>query len=268
LRIAPELYLKRLVVGGFERVYEINRSFRNEGISTKHNPEFTMIEYYIAHHNYLFMMKFTQEMLQTIVQKVCGTKSLQYGSYTIDFENPFITMTMRQAVSHFLSVSLEDLMPDTISAVAKNNGMNFEQPWGIVLNELFDRFVEPRLIQPTFITEFPVEVSPLAKRNETDPLITDRFELYIAGMEVGNGFNELNDPFDQAERFAQQSAERARGSDETHYFDSEYIAALEYGLPPTTGAGIGIDRLAMLLTNVHSIRDVILFPTLKPAAGE
>lgn len=266
LRIAPELYLKRLVVGGFDRVYEINRCFRNEGISIRHNPEFTTVEYYIAHHDYIFMMSFTEQLLEYIAKTVCGTTELSFGDHLLNFSAPFARMTMQEAVAAVVGRSVEDLEGDKIDAVIAQHKIHLEQKdpsWGYKLNSLFEELVESTLIQPTFITQFPIEVSPLSKRNADNYDFADRFELYIAGMELANGFTELNNPFDQADRFNDQAKARAAGEDETHFYDAEFVTALEYGLPPTVGSGIGIDRLTMFLTNAPSIRDVILFPTLR-----
>ena len=266
LRIAPELYLKRLVVGGFERVYEINRCFRNEGISTKHNPEFTTVEFYVAHKDYYWVMEFVENMTRRIVQDVSDTMHVQYGDYVLDFEKPFERITMYDAIIKYGNCSAQDLEQHAIDKTLKKHGITFDKKdasWGEKLYALFDELVESKLIQPTFITQFPVEVSPLAKRNTENPDFVDRFELFIAGMELSNAFNELNDPFDQAERFKQQVTARERGDQEAHYYDEDYIMALEYALPPTVGFGMGIDRLTMLLTNAISIKDVILFPTLK-----
>jgi lysyl-tRNA synthetase class 2 len=265
LRIAPELYLKRLVVGGFERVYEINRNFRNEGISTRHNPEFTMVEFYIAHHDYHFMMNFIETMVRTIVTEVCGVQCLNFGDRVIDFEQPFVRMTMQEAVAHYCSCSLDDLKGPGLDVLLKKHGITVVKNagWGEKLYALFEQTVESQLKNPTFITEFPLVVSPLSKKNPENPELTDRFELFVAGMELANGFNELNDPDDQAQRFKDQVSARESGDAEAHHYDADYIKALEYGLPPTVGAGIGIDRLTMLLTNTTSIKDVILFPTLR-----
>lgn len=264
LRVAPELYLKRLVVGGFERVFEINRNFRNEGISTKHNPEFTMVEWYMAHQNYEYMMGFVQELLQSVVQTVCGMLEVPYGDTTINFSAPFKKLRVRDAVLEHTDCIESDLQPDTIDSTLTKYGIECKgTSVGSKIYALFEELVENKLIQPTFITHFPIEVSPLSKRDEDDPMVAARFELFIAGMEIANGFNELNDPFDQAERFKQQAQARQAGDVEAHYYDDEYITALEYGMPPTVGVGIGIDRLTMLLTNTTSIKDVILFPTLK-----
>jgi len=266
LRIAPELYLKRLIVGGFERVYEINRCFRNEGLSIRHNPEFTTVEYYIAHHDYHFMMTFTEQLLRHIVHAVCGQATVPFGDYMLDFGAPFVRMTMQEAVAKVIECAVEDLEGDKINAIIAQHKIKLEQKdpsWGYKLNILFEELVESTLIQPTFITQFPIEVSPLSKRNAANYDFADRFELYIAGMELANGFSELNNPFDQAERFNDQAKARAAGEEETHFYDADFVTALEYGMPPTVGSGIGIDRLTMFLTNAPSIRDVILFPTLR-----
>ncbi len=267
LRIAPELYLKRLVVGGFERVYEINRCFRNEGLSIRHNPEFTTVEYYIAHHDYMFMMSLTEKLLEYLAHAVCADKTqVQFGDHALNFSAPFARMTMQEAVAKVVGCKITDLEGDKIDAIVAAHKIKLEQKdpsWGYRLNTLFEELVESTLIQPTFITQFPVEVSPLSKRNADNYDFADRFELYIAGMELANGFSELNNPFDQAERFHDQAKARAAGEDETHFYDAQYVTALEYGLPPTVGCGIGIDRLTMFLTNASSIRDVILFPTLR-----
>jgi lysyl-tRNA synthetase, class II len=266
LRIAPELYLKRLVVGGLPRVYEINRNFRNEGISIRHNPEFTMLEYYIAHHDYIFMMEFTEKLLQHIAQTVCGQTTVQFGDYHLNFAAPFERLTMQEAVARAVQCNVDDLEGDKIDGIITKHKIHLQQKnasWGYKLTALFEELVESTLIQPTFITQFPIEVSPLSKRNPNNPNFADRFELYVAAIELSNGFSELNNPFDQAERFHEQSQARAAGEDETHFYDADYVQALEYGLPPTVGCGIGIDRLTMFLTNAPSIRDVILFPTLR-----
>ncbi len=266
LRIAPELYLKRLVVGGLERVYEINRNFRNEGISTRHNPEFTMVEFYTAFKDYHFIMDFTEQMLRRIAKDVCGKLQLPFGQHTIDFEPSFVRLSIVDAVKQYAGLTDEQLSEQAIDAtlgakgvtLAKKNPSHAEK-----LFALFEELVEGQLIQPTFITDFPVEISPLAKRDPEKPGITSRFELFMAGMELANGFNELNDPHDQAQRFYEQAQAHTTGDDEAHRFDADYVIALEHGLPPTVGVGIGIDRLAMILTNTTSIKDVILFPTLK-----
>jgi lysyl-tRNA synthetase class 2 len=265
LRIAPELYLKRLVVGGFERVYEINRNFRNEGISTRHNPEFTMLEFYIAHKDVFWMMDFVQELLGSVVAHVCDSTTVPFGQEMLDFGKPFERMTMQESVMRYAHCSADDLAPDSIDAVLKKHNVTVDQSHasaGHKLVALFEALVEPHLVQPTFIYSFPIEVSPLSKRNPVTGF-ADRFELFIGRMELSNAFNELNDPFDQAERFKEQVHNRETGDVEAHNYDADYVHALEYALPPTAGCGIGIDRLVMLLTNTTSIKDVILFPTLK-----
>lgn len=272
LKIAPELYLKRLVVGGMERVYEINRSFRNEGISTKHNPEFTTLEYYAAHEDYLFAMNFLEHMLRQVVkdackaQDICESLVVTYGEHTIDFSKEFEKLSMEAAVIKYCDCSKEDVSAENIDAFIVSRNLKIEKEkdsWGHKLVALFDEFVEHNLIQPTFITDYPVDISPLAKRKEDNPEVTARFELFIAGMEVANGFNELNDPFDQAERFKKQAEAKEAGDVEAHHYDADFVLALEHALPPTVGVGMGIDRLTMLLTDTTSIKDVILFPTLK-----
>ncbi len=265
LRIAPELYLKRLIIGGFERVYEINRNFRNEGISTRHNPEFTMVEWYVAHQDYYFMMDFIETMIRTIATHVVGTTTVQYGNLTIDLGKPFARLSMHDAVVTYGGIAPEKLTANSIDATCReyNITINTAQSWGFKLLALFEETAEKKLTQPTFITDYPIEISPLTKRDPTQNLVVPRFELFIAGMEISNGYNELNDPFDQAARFQEQASSRANGDEEAHYYDADYILALEHGMPPTVGAGIGIDRLTMLLTNATSIKDVILFPALK-----
>ncbi len=266
LRIAPELYLKRLVVGGFERVYEINRNFRNEGISTRHNPEFTMLEFYMAHQDYNFAMDFVQDLLRSVAQAACGTLQLPFGQHLLDFGQPFKRISVKNAVLEYGSYTEADIAPDKVDALLHKHGAKkvpHDASWAQKLYILFEEIAEPQLVQPTFIIDFPVEVSPLAKRDPENPAFVTRFELFIGGMELANSFNELNEPFDQKERFAAQAATHAAGDDEAHRFDEEFIKAIEYGLPPTVGCGIGIDRLAMLLTNTTSIKDIILFPTLK-----
>lgn len=269
LRIAPELYLKRLVVGGFERVYEINRNFRNEGISTRHNPEFTMLELYMAHQNYDFAMDFTQQMIQEVVQAAAGTMQLPFGEHMIDYAQPFKRVTLKDAVLEYTDIQPHELEADVIDKTLKKHNCsvaNKHASVGEKIYALFEELVEQKLIQPTFVTQFPIEVSPLAKRDVNNPHVAARFELFIARMEISNSFNELNDPFDQSERFKQQAKARQSGDDEAHYYDADFIEALEYGLPPTVGVGIGIDRLTMLVANASSIKDVILFPTLKKRA--
>ncbi len=272
LRIAPELYLKRLVVGGFERVFEINRNFRNEGIDTQHNPEFTMLEFYQAYATWEDLMDITEELISGLALQVCGSHEVKIGPHLVNFARPWRRLPMAQAIGEATGLSPEQLRdPDALRARwlqdhPKDAAGPLPTTPGRWFEWFFDAYVEPTLIQPTFITHFPTEISPLSRKNDQDPTISDRFEFFIATKECGNGFNELNDPVDQAERFAAQAAQRAGGDEEAMYFDHEYIHALTYGLPPTAGEGIGIDRLVMLLTDQPSIRDVILFPTLRPAA--
>ena len=268
LRIAPELYLKRLVVGGFERVFEINRNFRNEGLSTRHNPEFTMIEFYQAYADYQDLMDLTEAMLRTVVTNVFSRTQLDYQGHSLEFGQPFRRMTVLESILAFNpELSLSDLSDRASAAkVADDLGIVVKDIYGLgkIQIEIFDKTVEEKLIEPTFITAYPTEVSPLARRNDDNPFVTDRFEFFVAGREIANGFSELNDAEDQAERFQRQVAEKDAGDIEAMHFDADYIAALEYGLPPTAGEGIGIDRLVMLLTDSASIRDVLLFPAMRP----
>ncbi|AWH90365.1 lysine--tRNA ligase [Buchnera aphidicola (Melanaphis sacchari)] len=268
LRIAPELYLKQLIIGGFERIFELNRNFRNEGVSTKHNPEFTMMEAYIAYSNYQDMMKFTENLLKNIIQSLSLNQKIKYKESYLNFSVPFFKFTMKEAILKYNSnIRLSDLKDiKKIKNIACSLGIKIEKNWkiGHIENEIFEKTVEKRLIQPTFITEYPVEVSQLARRNDYDHNITDRFELFIAGCEIGNGFSELNDAEDQKERFLKQIEKTEKKKNKEIFYDKDYIEALKYGLPPTSGLGIGIDRLVMILTNQKSIRDVILFPTLRP----
>lgn len=267
LRIAPELYLKRLVVGGFEAVFEINRNFRNEGMDQTHNPEFTMIEFYWAYHNYHDLMHLTEEMFDVLLKKLKLPRKLPYGEMEIDFSKPFRKIAFRAALSEIGGVP--DAILDDRAQIIKyitDKGFSVEAnlSLGKLYEELFDLFVEEKLINPTFIIDYPIEISPLARRSEENPNIAERFELFIAGREIANGFNELNDPLDQYERFAKQLQAKNAGDDEAHEMDEDYVQALGYGLPPTAGQGLGIDRLTMLLTNELSIKDVILFPAMKP----
>ncbi|KGP62614.1 lysyl-tRNA synthetase [Legionella norrlandica] len=267
LRIAPELYLKRLVVGGFERVYEINRNFRNEGISTRHNPEFTMLEFYQAYADYNDLMDFTEQLFHYLCDKVLGTRQVEYQGQVIDFNKPFERLSVKEAIlKYHPNVTAQQL--ETIEgcrAILNNLDMLYKTTDGIGKLQIiiFEETVEHQLFQPTFVTEYPTEISPLARRSDANPEVTDRFEFFIAGREIANGFSELNDAEDQAERFRKQVEEKDAGDLEAMHFDSDYIEALEYGLPPTAGEGIGIDRLVMLFTNSQSIRDVILFPHLR-----
>ena len=268
LRVAPELYLKRLVVGGFERVFEINRNFRNEGLSTRHNPEFTMIEFYEAYATYLDLMDLTEEMLRGLTENVLGSTIVHYQGEDYDFGKPFQRMSIKESILHFnpdlTAVSLGDL--EQARGIAEGLGIPLKDSYGLgkVQIEIFEKTVEHRLMEPTFITAYPAEVSPLARRNDEDPFVTDRFEFFVGGRELANGFSELNDYEDQAERFRQQVAEKDAGDEEAMHFDADYIRALEHGMPPTAGEGIGIDRLVMLLTDAPSIRDVLLFPHMRP----
>lgn len=268
LRISPELYLKRLVVGGFEKVFEINRNFRNEGISVRHNPEFTMMEMYEAYADYNDLITFTESLFRHVAQTVLGTTTVQYGDWTFDFGRPFDRLTMTGAILRYgEGIVAEDLATlEAALLLAERLDIKIEAGWGYgrIITELFDAVAEKHLIQPTFITEYPAEVSPLARRNDANPDITDRFEFFIGGREIGNGFSELNDAEDQAERFREQVMAKEAGDDEAMFYDDDYVTALEYGLPPTAGLGIGIDRMVMLFTNAPSIRDVILFPALRP----
>ncbi|MGI9251597.1 MAG: lysine--tRNA ligase [Pseudohongiellaceae bacterium] len=270
LRVAPELYLKRLVVGGFEKVFELNRSFRNEGLSTKHNPEFTMLEFYWAYADYEDLMAFTEKLLCHISEEVLDSCKFPWQGINYDFSKPFARLTMAEAVCQYCNLSNIEVLAlsnnDSIKSVAKSLGVNFDPAWpaGKILLEIYEQKVEQELEQPTFITEYPTVVSPLSRRNEANPDVTDRFELIIAGRELANGFSELNDPEDQAERFKEQAAQREAGNHEAMPYDRDYVKALEYGMPPTAGEGIGIDRLVMLLADVPSIRDVLLFPHTRP----
>jgi lysyl-tRNA synthetase, class II len=268
LRIAPELYLKRLVIGGMERVFEINRSFRNEGISTRHNPEFTMLEFYEAYQDYAYLMDLTEAMLREIALKVSSTTKIAYQGREIDLARPFERLTITQAIRKFHPDITDVQLADRAFVIAKlkSLGVAYKPDDGIggLQLTLFDETTEHLLFEPVFIIDYPAEVSPLARRNDLNPAITDRFELYIAGREIANGFSELNDPEDQAARFQEQASAKEAGDEEAMHYDADYIRALEYGLPPTAGEGIGIDRLVMLFTDSPSIRDVILFPQLRP----
>jgi lysyl-tRNA synthetase, class II len=268
LRIAPELYLKRLVVGGFEKVFEINRNFRNEGISTRHNPEFTMLEFYEAYRDYNYLMDLTEALLRDVAVKATGGTALAYQGETIELARPFDRLTMAQAISRYNPrYPLDELSKPEYLRVAlapfdvevfPTDGV------GLLQLKLFEQTTEAKLVQPTFIVAHPTDVSPLARRSDANPSVTDRFELFITGREMANGFSELNDPEDQAERFREQAQAKAAGDEEAMFYDADYVRALEYGLPPTAGEGIGIDRLVMLLTDSPSIRDVILFPQMRP----
>ncbi|SON50571.1 lysine--tRNA ligase [Vibrio tapetis] len=274
LRVAPELYLKRLVVGGFDRVFEINRNFRNEGLSPRHNPEFTMMEFYQAYADYKDLMDLTEEMLSTAAMDVLGATSMPYGDETVEFGGTYARMSMFEAIKQYnpehaqiQALTEADLQDrELMVSIAKSVHVDVETFWtcGQLLEEIFGETAEPQLIQPTFITGYPADISPLARRSDNNPFFTDRFEFFIGGREVANGFSELNDAQDQDERFKAQVNAKDAGDDEAMYYDADYITALEHGLPPTAGQGIGIDRLAMLFTNTHTIRDVILFPAMRP----
>jgi lysyl-tRNA synthetase class 2 len=266
LRIAPELYLKRLIVGGFERVFEINRSFRNEGISVRHNPEFTMMEFYAAYWNHHDLMDFTESVLRHAARQATGSATLSYNGRSVDLDKPFARLTVRDALVVHAGLTHEEA-GDAATIHAKLKSLGEEPPAHWTLAELqfglFEAAVEDKLWEPTFIIEYPVEVSPLARASDANPAITERFELFITGREFGNGFSELNDAEDQAARFNAQAKNKEAGDEEAMYYDADFIRALEYGMPPTGGCGIGIDRLVMLLTDSPSIRDVILFPALR-----
>ncbi|MGZ5011416.1 MAG: lysine--tRNA ligase, partial [Methylobacter sp.] len=268
LRIAPELYLKRLVVGGFERVFEINRNFRNEGLSTRHNPEFTMLEFYQAYAEYHELMDLTEAMLRGVAIEVLGQTLITYQGEQYDFGKPFDRMTVFESILHFNpDLTAENIATREAAAeVAKKLNIPVKDGYGLgkIQIEIFEKTVESRLMNPTFITAYPVEVSPLARRNDDDPHVTDRFEFFVGGREIANGFTELNDAEDQAARFQKQVEEKEAGDVEAMHFDADYIVALEHGMPPTAGEGIGIDRLVMLFADAPSIRDVLLFPHMRP----
>ncbi|PAU80075.1 lysine--tRNA ligase [Halovibrio salipaludis] len=281
LRVAPELYLKRLVVGGFEKVFEINRNFRNEGLSTRHNPEFTMLEFYQAYADYNHLMELTENLLREVTESVFGEAHFSNGvrgengeivdHVTYDFSGPFRRLSVMEAILEHNPELTEGQLsdPEQAAKAASALGINVKDGWGLgrIQTEIFEETAEHRLTQPTFITRYPTEVSPLARRCDDDPSVTERFELFVGGREIANGFSELNDAEDQAQRFREQAEEKAAGDDEAMFYDEDYITALEYGLPPTAGEGIGIDRLLMLLTDSPSIRDVILFPAMRPEKG-
>ncbi|MCC5856304.1 MAG: lysine--tRNA ligase [Idiomarina sp.] len=268
LRIAPELYLKRLVVGGFEKVFEINRNFRNEGLSTRHNPEFTMLEFYWGYADYQDLMDFTEEMIRGLTQELLGKTEVQYQGETFDFGKPFDRLSVLDAILKYNDdITLNQLNDrEQAAAVAEKLGIAVHSSWGLgkIQIEIFEATAEHRLMQPTFITAYPAEVSPLARRNDDNPFVTDRFEFFVGGREIANGFSELNDAEDQAQRFQEQVAQKEAGDAEAMFYDADYVTALEHGLPPTAGEGIGIDRLVMLLTDAPSIRDVLLFPHMRP----
>jgi lysyl-tRNA synthetase class 2 len=275
-RIAPELYLKRLIVGGFEKVYEINRSFRNEGLSTRHNPEFTMLEWYEAYSDYEDLILLTESLISSLVASVCGADVIVYGEHQVDFKRPWSRLTMREAIVQYwpdvnARPDLAQLSSrEGVLALAEKSNLKLDSKlsYGYLVGALFEEIAEPNLISPTFITEFPTELSPLSKQSERDAAFVDRFELFVAGMEIANAFCEINDPADQRNRFEAQMGLRERGDDEAMLIDEDYIRALSYGMPPAAGEGIGIDRLVMILTDQKSIRDVLLFPHMRPEAKE
>jgi lysyl-tRNA synthetase class 2 len=267
LRIAPELYLKRLIVGGFPRVFEINRNFRNEGISTIHNPEFTMLEFYVSYADYQDLIILTEELITSLATQLLGKTIIMYQGKEIDLTPPWRRWSYHQAILEVNGLD-PSVLHDRDKAIkaAEQLSVPLDTKWPLfnIINEIFEETVEPNLVQPTFITDYPIEISPLARRKDANPALTDRFELYIAGREIANAFSELNDPLDQRERFEGQAAQRAAGDEEAHLVDEDFLRALEYGMPPTAGEGIGVDRLIMLFTNQASIRDVVLFPQLRP----
>ena len=267
LRVAPELFLKRLIVGGFEKVYELNRNFRNEGLSTRHNPEFTMLEFYQAYARYQDLMDLPEDLFRNIAENVLGATTINYQGSSYDFTKPFTRMTVMEAIKKFCNAKGREFKSkDSVIKLANSLDIHFDEAWGKgkIVMEIFEQKVEGQLDQPIFITEYPIEVSPLARRNENNPEVTDRFELIIGGRELANGFSELNDPEDQANRFKAQAAQKELGDKEAMHFDNDYVTALEYGMPPTAGEGIGIDRVVMLFTDSPSIKDVLLFPHMRP----
>jgi lysyl-tRNA synthetase class 2 len=270
LRVAPELYLKRLVIGGYERVYELNRNFRNEGVSTQHNPEFTMLELYMAYADYGDLMDLLQRLLRNLAESLFGTPVVTYQERTYDLALPFRRASIEELVSEHnpeLGTRMRDV--DALGAYCAKLGIRIDASWGAgkLLTEIFEKTAEQRLDAPTYVTGFPTEVSPLARRSEGDPFLTDRFELFICGREIANGFSELNDAEDQAERFRSQMRQKTADGEETASYDEDYVAALEYGMPPTAGLGVGIDRLVMFMTNSPSIRDVLLFPHMRESSS-
>ena len=267
LRVAPELFLKRLIVGGFEKVFELNRNFRNEGLSTRHNPEFTMLEFYQAYARYQDLMDLTEDLFRKISQEVLDSTTVNYQGSSYDLAKPFARKTLIEAIQEYCDAKEQEFeSKDSVIKLAENLDVHFDEAWGKgkIVMEVFEQKVEAKLDQPTFITEYPLEVSPLARLNEDNPEVTDRFELIIGGRELANGFSELNDPEDQVNRFKAQVVQKESGDKEAMHFDNDYVTALEYGMPPTAGEGIGIDRLIMLFTDSPSIKDVLLFPHMRP----
>ncbi|MBK5092065.1 MAG: lysine--tRNA ligase [Actinobacteria bacterium] len=270
LRIAPELYLKRLLVGGYDRVYEINRNFRNEGISARHSPEFTMLEAYVAFVDYRYLMDFLEEMIVTVVERVHGGGELEFAGEPISMTRPWRRLTMLEALSEYAGIDVDlEADPSRLKSIAEDNGVELPPAAGSgwIVAELYEKLVEPRLMQPTFVVDYPEEISPLARGKPGSPGLTERFEILVAGQEIANAFSELTDPVEQRRRFEQQAAKAAAGDEEAHRVDEDFIAALEYGMPPAGGIGVGVDRLAMLVTGCQNIRDVIIFPHLRPREG-
>jgi lysyl-tRNA synthetase class 2 len=270
LRIAPELYLKRLLVGGFDRVYEINRNFRNEGVSTQHNPEFTMLEFYQAYADYADLMELTEELFTHLARALRETLALPWGEDVIDLTPPWRRLPFFTGLSEALGLAVgPETDAFTLARAAAARGLVHEdRDVSRIWKDVFETLVEPTLVQPTFVVDFPVELSPLARKKRENPRLVDRFELFVGRRELANAYSELNDPIEQRERFLQQAAERQRGDDEAHWLDEDYVRALEYGMPPAAGEGIGIDRLVMLFANQPSIREVILFPQLRPETSQ
>lgn len=268
LRIANELYLKRLIAGGFERVYEFAKDFRNEGIDRTHNPEFTMLEIYIAYKDYHWMMDFTEELLEHVVQKVYGTTTISYGNHQLSFQRPFPRVTFREVLLRYAGIDFLESTDEQLRAFCRSHGLNhdFSMGRGKLIDEIFSALCEPHFVQPTFIMDYPVEMSPLCKKHRQNPALAERFELMITGKEIANAYSELNDPIDQLERFREQARLKEKGDDEAMFIDYDFVRALEFGMPPTSGMGIGIDRLVMILTGQDSIQEVLLFPQLRPEA--
>ena len=269
LRIANELYLKRLIVGGIDRVYEFSKDFRNEGMDRFHNPEFTQIELYVAYKDYIWMMEFVEQLINHVVLEVFGTTKFIFQDHQIDFKMPWKRLTMMEAIKEHIGIDVSNMDENSLRITVKDLGLKEDSSmgYGKLIDEIFGEKVEPNLIQPTYIIDYPIEMSPLAKKHRNNPNLVERFEAVVGGKEVANAFSELNDPIDQRERFEAQLALKEKGDDEAQVMDEDYIRALEYGMPPTAGLGIGIDRLVMLLTNSPSIRDVIFFPQMRPETG-
>ncbi|HHE40124.1 MAG TPA: lysine--tRNA ligase, partial [Candidatus Cloacimonetes bacterium] len=269
LRIADELYLKRLIIGGFEKVYEVCKDFRNEGMDRTHNPEFTQIELYEAYADYNDIMNLVEDMLTGIAQEVCGTSQIEYGKHTIDLSKPWQRKPMLELIKEYAGIDVENSSMDELLAFCKKHEIELDvKSFGKIVDEIFKRFVEDNLIQPTFVIDFPKEISPLAKSKQENAQLVERFEIFIAGLELGNCFSELNDPIDQRERLESQAQQRELGDVEANEVDEDFLEAMEYGMPPTGGLGLGIDRIVMLFTNSHNIKDVILFPQMRPESHD